>query len=192
MARAVSIRHLILGLLTRQSMSGYDIKRLLKSLSWLIDSPSFGSIYPILRSLREDGLVTMEEIPRRGKSPRKLYTITENGRQGLREWVDQPVTLETSLKAFVTRLILAGNFSHIGLITHLQQRRLQVVACETTLRQAAEAEYGTMDSGQRLTFDYGLALVTAELAWLDDTLKQLSQQPLPMEVVKGESVSLTV
>jgi DNA-binding PadR family transcriptional regulator len=51
---------LILGLLAQQPMSGYDIKRFLKSLSWLIDSPSFGSIYPTLRALREDDLVTME------------------------------------------------------------------------------------------------------------------------------------
>ena len=187
MSRAVSIRHLILGLLTQQPMSGYDVKRFLKSLSWLVDSPSFGSIYPILRSLREDGLVTMEEISRQGKSPRKIYSITETGSQVLREWVDQSVTSNTSLKTFVTRLILADSFSHTGLITHLQQRRSQVIACYTALKQIAEAADGTMDSGQRLTFDYGLALATAELAWLDDILKQLSQQPLPVAILnKGQ------
>jgi DNA-binding PadR family transcriptional regulator len=188
MARAVSIRHLILGLLNQRSMSGYDIKRLLESLRWLIDSPSFGSIYPILRSLREDDLVTMEEVLRQSKSPRKIYTITESGREVLQEWVDQSITSGASLKAFVTRLILAGNFSHTGLITHLQQRRSQVAACHATLKQLAGAEYGTMDSGQRLTFDYGLALATAELDWLDGALKQLSQQPLAIEVVEGDSV----
>lgn len=203
MTRAVSIRHLILGLLAQQAMSGYDIKRLLESLSWLMDSPSFGSIYPILRSLREDGLVTMEEVLCQGKSPRKIYTTTRTGRQALREWVDQSITSGTSLKAFVTRLILAGSFSHTELITHLQQRRSEVMACYAALKQLAEAEYGTMDSGQRLTFDYGLALATAELAWLDDALEQLSQQPLPrsgdgpyekppVEVVMGDNVTLTV
>jgi DNA-binding PadR family transcriptional regulator len=174
MARAVSIRYLILGLLNQQAMSGYDIRRFLKSLSWLIDSPSFGSIYPILRSLREDGLVTMEKDLQQGKPSRKIYTSTESGRQALQEWVDQPSTANPSLKSFVTRLILAGNFSHTGLITHLQQRRSEVMACYTTLTQLADAEHGTMDSGQRLTFDYGLALATAELAWLDSALEQLS------------------
>jgi PadR family transcriptional regulator, regulatory protein AphA len=202
MARAVSIRHLILGLLAQESMSGYDIKRLLKSLSWLMDSPSFGSIYPVLRSLREEGLVTMEEVLSQGKSPRKVYTTTQSGRQTLREWVDQSITSGTSLKAFVTRLILADSFSHTELITHLQQRRSEVLACHTALKQLAEAEYGTLDSGQRLTFDYGLALATAELAWLDGALAQLSQQPLPrrdsgsygtpsMEVVKGDRIAQT-
>jgi len=192
MARAMSIRHLILGLLTRQPMSGYDIKRFLKSLSWLIDSPSFGSIYPILRALREDGLVTVEVVPRQGKPPRKTYTITEAGRKALREWVDQPVALDASLKTFVMRLILATNLSHTGLIAHLQQRRSQVAAHRAALKRIAETLEGTMDSGQRLTFSYGLTLATAELAWLDSTLEQLSQQPLPVEVVKGDGVILTV
>ncbi|MDY6876520.1 MAG: PadR family transcriptional regulator [Chloroflexota bacterium] len=192
MARAVSIRHLILGLLTQQPMSGYDIKRSLKSLSWLIDSPSFGSIYPALRALWEDGLVTVEVGPRQGKPPRKIYTITEAGRLALREWMDQPVAPGASLKTFVMRLILANNFSHTGLISHLQQRRSQVAVHHATLKQIAEALDGTMDSGQRLAFAYGSALATAELAWLDSILEQLSQQPLPVEVVKGDGVILTI
>jgi len=70
MASAVSIRHFILGLLNRQRMSGYDIRRFLKSLSWLIDSPSPGSLYPALHILLEDGLVTVEVVSRQDKPPR--------------------------------------------------------------------------------------------------------------------------
>ncbi len=175
MARAVSIRHLILGLLTQQPMSGYDIKRFLKSLSWLIDSPSFGTIYPALRALQEGGLVTVEMAPRQGKPPRRIHTITEAGRQALREWMDQPVAPGASLRTFVMRLILASNFSHTGLISHLQQRRSQVAVHYATLKQIAEALDGTIVSRQRLAFGYGLALAAAELTWLDSILEQLSQ-----------------
>jgi DNA-binding PadR family transcriptional regulator len=189
MARTVSIRHLILGLLTQQPMSGYDVKRFLKSLSWLVDSPSFGSIYPILRALQKDGLVTMEEVPRQRKQPRKIYTSTEAGRQALREWVDLPTSPDVSLKAFLMRLILAGSFSHTGLIAHLQQRRSQIAVHYTTLKQITETLDEIAESGQRLTFDYGLALATAELAWLDNKLELLSQQSLPVEVVEGNGVT---
>jgi PadR family transcriptional regulator AphA len=192
MARAVSIRHLILGLLTQQPMSGYDVKRFLESLSWLVDSPSFGSIYPILRALEQEGLVTMEEVLRRRKQPRKIYTITEAGRRALREWVDQPTSPDVSLKTFLMRLILAGSLSHAGLIVHLQQRRSQIAAHCATLEQIMGALDETADSGQRLTFDYGLALATVELAWLDSKLELLSQQSLPVEVVKGNGVTSTI
>jgi PadR family transcriptional regulator AphA len=174
MASAVSIRHFILGLLTRQPMSGYDIKRFLKSLSWLIDSPSFGSLYPALHALLEDGLVTVEVAPRQNKPPRKIYTITETGRQVLREWADQPVASGASLKAFLMRLILASNLSHDGLITHLQQRHAQVIAHQLALERTAEAMDESVDL-DRLALDYGLVVATAELAWLDRTLVRLSR-----------------
>ena len=82
MASAVNIRRFILGLLARQPMSGYDIKRFLKSLSWLIDSPSFGSLYPTLHALLRDGLTTVEVVLSQDRPPRKTYTVTDAGRQG--------------------------------------------------------------------------------------------------------------
>ena len=86
----VSLRHFILGLLTQRPMSGYDIKRMLKSLSWLIGEPSFGSLYPALKALEQDDLVTMELEERANKPSRKLYNITEAGIRTLDEWISQP------------------------------------------------------------------------------------------------------
>ncbi|MFQ6014613.1 MAG: PadR family transcriptional regulator [Anaerolineae bacterium] len=188
----MSFRYFILGLLTQQPMSGYDIKRFLKSLTWLIGSPSFGSLYPALHALLEDGLVTVDIFPRQDKPPRKMYTITEAGRQVLQEWINQPVVSSASLKAFVMRLILASNFPHAGLVAQLQQRRAQVAAHHITLEQIARALDEGIDLRQRLALGYGLALATAELAWLDTTLDQLSQQSLPVEVVQGDRATPTV
>jgi PadR family transcriptional regulator AphA len=183
MAKTLSTRHLVLGLLTQQPMSGYDIKRFLKSLGWLIDSPSFGSLYPALHALLEDGLVTMEVVSNQDRPPRKIYTVTEAGRQALRGWTAQPVAPGASLKAFVMRLIMTSSLSHDGLIAHLQQRRSQIAVHRDSLEQTVETLDGTKDCGQRLTFGYALALAMAELAWLDSALEQLSHQPLPVEVV---------
>jgi DNA-binding PadR family transcriptional regulator len=173
MASTVSIRHFILGLLNQQPMSGYDIKRVLKSLSWLIDSPSFGSLYPALHTLLKDCLVTVEVISRQNKPPRKIYSVTETGRQALQEWVDQPAVPGTSLKPFLMRLIVAGNLPQTALIAHLQQRRAQVAMHRLAIEQTAQTMDASMDLGKRLALDYGLAAATAELAWLDNTLTQL-------------------
>jgi len=188
MASTVSTRHFILGLLARQPMSGYDIKRFLKSLSWLVDSPSFGSLYPALHALLEDGLATVEVIPRHDKPPRKIYTITKAGKQALREWVDQPTASETSLKAFLMRLILASNLSHNGLITHLQQRHAQVASHQLALQQTAESMGEGLDLGDRLALDYGLAIAAAELAWLDRVLARLSESWLSAEALQSDLV----
>jgi DNA-binding PadR family transcriptional regulator len=183
----VSLRYLILGLLIQKPMSGYDIKSLLKSFGWLIGSPSFGSLYPALRALLEDGLVTVEGVPHQEKRPRKIYSVTEAGKQALQGWIDLPVLPDASLKSFIMRLVLADSFSTAGLIAYLQQRRAQVSAHQAALKRAGGALEGNAGSGQRLAFDYGLALATAEMAWLDSMLDQLSR-PLPMEVPQGGSV----
>jgi PadR family transcriptional regulator AphA len=188
----VSIRHFILGLLTRQPMSGYDVKRFLKSLGWLIDSPSFGSPYPALHALLEDGLVTVETLSRQDKPPRKIYSITERGGQTLQEWMDRPVAPGVSLKAFVMRLVLASNLSRTGLVAHLEQRHSQVAAHQLALEQAAQATDHDMDLGERLALEYGLAVAAAELAWLDRALAQLSDRPLAAEAARGDLATLTV
>ncbi|MDY7040716.1 MAG: PadR family transcriptional regulator [Chloroflexota bacterium] len=190
----VRFRYFVLGLLARQSMSGYDIRRFLKGFSWLIGSPSFGSLYPVLHALLEEGLVTVVVFPSEDKPPRKTYTITEAGRQVLQRWLNQPVGSGAPLKAFVMRLILASNFSRAGLIAHLEQRRTQVAAHHADLEQTAN-KLGEVDLGQDLALGYGLAIAAAELAWLDSALELLSelpQQPLPTEVVKGDGVVSTV
>lgn len=172
----VSLRYFILGLLTQQPMSGYDIKCMLKGLSWLTGSPSSGNLYSVLRALRQEDLVTVEIVPGLDKPPRKVYTISEVGRRKLQVWVDQPAVSDASLKAFVMRLLLASNFSHGGLVAQLQQRRAQVAAHYDDLYQGAGMPQARDNPGRILAMDYGLAMATAEQSWLDRVLGELSEQ----------------
>jgi len=172
---AANLRHFILGLLSRQPMSGYDIKRFLKSLNWLIGNPSFGSLYPALHALLRDDLVTVETHSRENKPPRKIYSITEAGKEVLKKWIEQPVKPGAPLKVFMMRLILADNYSTAGLIAHLEQRRVQVAAHQDAIQQMLLAPDEKVNPEQHLALDYGLALANAELAWLEHTLNQLSQ-----------------
>jgi PadR family transcriptional regulator AphA len=189
-ASTISVRYFILNLLTQQPMSGYDVKRFLKRFSWLIGSPSFGSLYPALRALLHDGLVTVEVIPREDKPPRKIYSITETGREALQEWIRQPVAPDVPLKTFVMRLMVAGNLPHAALVEHLEQRRSQITAHQIDLRQTATAMDDGADLGQCLALGYGLAVANAELTWLDRTLVQLSsQQNGAASHLNSESVS---
>jgi DNA-binding PadR family transcriptional regulator len=183
---------LILGLLTHEPMSGYGIKQLLERFGWLIGSPSFGSLYPTLHSLLDEGLVTVEVIPREDQIPRKIYTITEAGERRLQEWIDQPAEPDTHLKAFVTRLILANNLSTGRLRRHLEQRRSQVLDHRTVLTKAADSLEQRDNRGQYLALDYGIAIADAELAWLDRTLERLSGESLPLEVLEGNSTTSTI
>jgi DNA-binding PadR family transcriptional regulator len=175
----VSFRYVILGLLALQPMSGYDIRRSLAGLSWLTGSPSGGSLYPLLRALRQEQLVTVETVSRLDRPPRKIYSITKSGRQVLQTWAGQPVSTCASLKAFLMRLFLADSHPRARLSAHLRERRAQVASHHKLLADGLEIPGAVSNLGQRLAVGYGLALATAELAWLDETLDQLPGQSLP-------------
>jgi PadR family transcriptional regulator AphA len=162
-------------------MSGYDINRVLKSLGWLVGNPSFGSLYPALHALQEDGLVTVDVDNRERKPSRKIYTITDAGTLILQQWIDQPAGPHASTKAFVMRLILADRYSFAGLIGQLHQRRAQVAAHRTALEQTAATQDGKRGLGQQMALEYGLALAQAELTWLDSALERLLKRSLTAE-----------
>jgi DNA-binding PadR family transcriptional regulator len=171
-------------------MSGYDIKRTLKSLTWLIGSPSSGSLYPILRTLLHEELATVEIVPGVDRPPRKIYSITDAGRQALQEWLDQSVVANTPLKGFVMRLLLADRFSTASLAAHLQQRRDQVAGQRASLQEMAVGLEGGTGLGQNLALGYGLALAGAELTWLDGALGELSRQAMSdKEAGRGSTAS---
>jgi PadR family transcriptional regulator AphA len=182
LAGNVSLRFFILGLLTRQPMSGYDIKRFVRSLSWLIGGVSSGGLYPALRALLEDGLATVNVKLRERRPPRKIYTITDAGRRELRQWVDGPTGPDRSMRAFIMRLILASNYSRDGLIARMEQRRLQAAVQGLELDQAIVELGDSADLGQRLALDYALSVARAELAWLDRELGRVSQEASLVEV----------
>ncbi|MGI6005330.1 MAG: PadR family transcriptional regulator [Christensenellales bacterium] len=79
---------LVLSLLNREDRYGYHIS---DQLSSRIDI-SAGTVYPILRKLKSDGLVTTYLAEESGGPPRKYYRITDEGRveyeRALGEWME--------------------------------------------------------------------------------------------------------
>lgn len=81
---------IILGFLMRHPASGYDLKQYMaKTTSYFFDA-SYGSIYPALKRMAEKGHIRPEEQVEKGKF-KKLYSITEEGRDHFLEWLNQPV-----------------------------------------------------------------------------------------------------
>ncbi len=166
----INIRYLLLGLLMQEPMTGYDIKGLLESFSWLIGSPSYGSLYPALHGLLEDGYVAVNVIDNEEKPSRKVYHITDQGRKALKAWINKPVNKDPSLKAFLMHLILADNYSREGLIAYLNHRHAQVIERHTALLNLLQED----DRQQPLALEYGLAMAKQELSWLEKMLDRLS------------------
>jgi PadR family transcriptional regulator AphA len=84
----------ILGMVSREARSGYEIKSLVDGSVRFFWAASYGQIYPELKRLAEAGLVEGSDVPR-GKRKRTVYAITPAGEEALREWLRQaPATFE--------------------------------------------------------------------------------------------------
>ena len=81
----MDVKTVCLGMLTDGSASGYDLKKHFESTFGHFFAAGFGSIYPALSSLADNGLVTCEHIPQDGKPDRKAYEITAAGKTFLLE-----------------------------------------------------------------------------------------------------------
>jgi DNA-binding PadR family transcriptional regulator len=87
-----TLEHAILGMLSSQPRSGYDVRRaFLTNLRYYSDSP--GTIYPALRRLEARGWIepaaAADEI--RGERSRRPFTLTSAGRKELLSWLQQPI-----------------------------------------------------------------------------------------------------
>lgn len=88
----MNVRTLCLSVLYDGEATGYDIRRMASEgeFAYFVEA-SFGSIYPALAKLEEDGLVTSRTVPQEGKPARKVYSITEDGRASFAEELSKPL-----------------------------------------------------------------------------------------------------
>ena len=77
----MSVRTLCLAILNIQDATGYEIKKhCIDGRFQHFVETSFGSIYPALAKLENEGLVTCHTQAQDGKPDRKIYSITDEGR----------------------------------------------------------------------------------------------------------------
>jgi DNA-binding PadR family transcriptional regulator len=86
------LRLYLLKLLDEAPRHGYEVIRLLQDRFLGVYAPSPGTIYPRLARLEEDGLVTHDEV-----NGRKIYRITEKGREEIRGRLGDLAELEEEL-----------------------------------------------------------------------------------------------
>lgn len=104
MANEKKIDCVILGLLSHEELTGYEIKKRMDTTLKYFWSASYGSIYPALNDLVDRGLATKREDTE-SKRNKLIYTITEDGRIYLKKWLTLPIEkdelrYETLLKIF--------------------------------------------------------------------------------------------
>ena len=105
MAKDRKIDMVILGLLSHEDMTGYDIKKHIDGAINFFWKGSFGSIYPALSAMENEGQISKYKAEDSGAREKIFYHITDKGTDSLKAWLNEEQAVndmkyETLLKLY--------------------------------------------------------------------------------------------
>ena len=171
----MELKHAILGLLSIQPMSGYDLNRAFSNTVahfWYADQ---SQIYRTLDKLTADKAITTKVIHQEGKPDRKVHSLTTTGLAELEDWLTSPLEQERFKEPFMARLFFAANLTYTEVVQLLTEREKQV---EHKLRSLKTLDVQAEDLASTLraaTLRKGIIETEAELAWIQQTRESITR-----------------
>jgi DNA-binding PadR family transcriptional regulator len=132
-----TLGYAILGLLSREDLSGYDLTRRMAGTVGYFWSARHSQIYPELARLEDGGYVTHSVVEQSERPDKKVYEITAEGLDALRDWVTRapvprPTRDELTLKTYsvwladkeeAARLFREEELRHEEQLAHYEELR---------------------------------------------------------------------
>lgn len=180
MAKENKTIYAILGLLNHEGMTGYDIKkRIDNSLKFFWDA-SFGQIYPSLKTLEEKGWVISKNHPGKEGPERIYYSITNEGRKHLIEWLSTPVEKEQVKYEILLKLFFGSAIEpkeNIKNIKEFKERNLKLLQLFQVFKNQLEQVINEDDDHTYfyLTVLFGEKIQRAYLEWADEAVGILNK-----------------
>ena len=168
-----NLRLVVLAVLAYAPRTGYQIGRLLRTELSHVWNARLQQVYAELATLSKRGLIAVVDEAPTGVKRRKVYALTDEGRDRLLaevSWPQQPRPYRDDLlvKLYLLPLVPASI-----IVARLNDRRNQIEKELTAWRRDQEhVEPGNL--GLRLTFEARLAVAEAELTWCRQAIQQLS------------------
>src|SRR5918994_124896 len=145
----MSLRHAILGFLSVQPMSGYDLRKTFAASVGHFWTADQAQIYRTLARLMADRLVKAHHIEQRGKPDRNEHLLTDAGRRELAAWLAAPA----------------------------EQQLAELQAIDAEVEQAYAGRSIDLDQRLRIaTLDNGIKHSQAEIEWVTTLLGQIPQE----------------
>jgi DNA-binding PadR family transcriptional regulator len=134
--------YVILGMVSGEPRSGYEIKALVDRSTRFFWAASYGQIYPELKRLSEAGLIEGVDSPRGGRK-RTVYAITADGETELRDWLRQPPETCEMREEGLLKLFFAGVLpaqDAVEILRSMRRHRLDVIEQLKALEPEATAK----------------------------------------------------
>ncbi len=177
----MTLEFAILGFLNYSPLTGYDLKKIFDNSIrhfWQADQ---SQIYRTLARLSEQGYVTVEKVEQAARPDRKVYSITENGRQEFRSWLTIPVQLDSPRSAPLVQVFFSGQLSDEEVLAYFENGRAMVQAVLDVYTQVplnVEFYRQRINNPREeffwfLTLENGIMTMRATLDWMDSVIVRI-------------------
>jgi PadR family transcriptional regulator AphA len=176
----VSIKYAILGLLHYKDMHGYRIKSHIERDFGHMWTINYGQIYPNLKQMKKEGLVTVKEVNCPGEKgpPRKLYSITAEGKKVFLAWLEQTPERAMLLRdPFLMRFVFFG-FGDRSRAVELIEEQIELYQKQLGKREKNLERWKEHDIYVRLITQLGVDLNQLLLDWLEKARTEIMNAPM--------------
>lgn len=161
----------ILGMIAFGKRTGYDIKAFVDKTTRYFWAASYGQIYPELKRLEDQGLVSSRPEPSGGRA-RTVYELTEAGTSALQSWLDSDqeqfyeLRDEGMLKLFFSDSLPETRLEIVRAMRARQEQKLEQL-------RSIEPHASQGPPGPYLTLQMGIGFTEWIVKWCEATEAQL-------------------
>lgn len=172
----MSLRHAVLGLLSIEPSTGYELTRRFDSSLANAWHASHSQLYPLLSKMEGEGLI---EVASEGARRSRTWAVTAAGRAELRDWLverepDRGQRNETGLRWFMQELLDPDDRRAVleRELAFMRAANAQLLA-QAERKRAAE---GDRPRGFGSALELGLRMQDVMIPWLEEQLAALDAE----------------
>ncbi|MBU1050024.1 PadR family transcriptional regulator [Candidatus Bipolaricaulota bacterium] len=176
----MSLDHAILGFLRYGPRTGYDLKKVFDVSVRHFWPAQQSQIYQSLTNLTDHGHIECEVIAQTDRPNRKLFHITNSGRDELQRWLVAPIAEKPVRAQFLIQIFFAGCLTDTEIL-HLLESKAKEVQRVIERFEHGEIPHPThaKDLPPReqffwyLTLDFGIDNAYQSLRWLKQAIARI-------------------
>jgi DNA-binding PadR family transcriptional regulator len=159
------MRELFLTLLASGSAYGYELRQTLEhEFGELLPAINAGQIYTTLARLERDGLVVGQDVEEDNRGKR-VYELTEKGRDRLAKWIDTPVSGTRLKDEFFMKFVLVAAVGLADPRTMIERQRREYLQSLRDLDALLDTHADRTTT--ELLVEGAILHLKADLEWLD-------------------------
>jgi DNA-binding PadR family transcriptional regulator len=175
----MALEHAILVSLAERSATGYDLARRFDASIGNFWKASHQQIYKVLGRMHADGLVTSEAVAQDGRPDKKVYAITDTGREELARFTAEPSAPEPLRSPFAVKLRALAHGDREAVLADVHRKRA-LHAEKLDYYEASAARFypdpdalDDADVGPYLVLRGGIIAEQTQISWCDEILERI-------------------